>query len=522
MGDRGVPRDPHHYAGHHDRKGCSKRPAGDVLHSAIERWRHLPDRAGSGCDLSHATITSISPNVFFAGQTYSNVIITGTNFITPAAATTACPATVFMPTEVGLLPKALTVNSSTEITYGFQVIANVRTGEESFVAKNAGGLLQTSQPFKVDILAAPVITWANDPDGTSPTISGPNATLPNPTVVVGQQIILTTTPTTLATGIPIPLSIVSSAWKVTGGTNIGDYQPTSASTSVTLMPPLNTPGLTFYSVYPAASVQEAYQFCVGPLGEDGGSNACSPVVTATFDVSGFSTPAINIGNELLANIDDLTGCAAASGGPTLVYGNLRGPAAACGVATGTPGITFYPVGTPPGAGNFLFAQVVTGDSVVYSGASGTSTCTATPGLDGNYTYQLQINPPSTSDSPEAPLPSTNATVTRNFNATMYLLWQSTVNAKTIPVPLGYIPWAFNGTAANGGTAANPAWTASGTGAPVMSNGEASPDGVIGSNDAIPDAGSPNSAFVPATTISDIPGWNGLAVPASASCVTTTN
>jgi hypothetical protein len=38
-----------------------------------------------------------------------------------------------------------------------------------------------------------------------------------------------------------------------------------------------------------------------------------PTVTATFEVAGVGSPAINISNEFLANINDLTGCTTSSG-----------------------------------------------------------------------------------------------------------------------------------------------------------------------------------------------------------------
>lgn len=209
-------------------------------------------------------------------------------------------------------------------------------------------------------------------------------------------------------------------------------------------------------------------------------------------------------------------------GDTLVYGDLRGPYGPCGIAAGTPGLTFYPVGTPPGAGNFLFAQIVTGDSSVYNGAGSTTTCTAVSGVDGAYPYQNQVNPPSTSDSPELQLPNAVETITRNFNATMYLLWQPIPIATSIPVPLGYIPWTFNATATNGGTAQAPVWTASGFGAPVASDGQLRTEGMIGSDEAVPDLGGSNPAFVAATTISDIPIWSGPTINASANCRTVAN
>jgi hypothetical protein len=54
-------------------------------------------------------------------------------------------------------------------------------------------------------------------------------------------------------------------------------------------------------------------------------------------------------------------------------------------------------------------------------------------------------------------------VNRVFNATMYLLWQSST-ASSIPITIGYQAWQFNGT----GTQKSSKWTASGSGAPTGS------------------------------------------------------
>jgi len=65
------------------------------------------------------TITSVSPSTWYAGKTYNPVTITGTNFITTANATTACPVSaVSVTTPSGAVIAVSNVNvvSATQIT----------------------------------------------------------------------------------------------------------------------------------------------------------------------------------------------------------------------------------------------------------------------------------------------------------------------------------------------------------------------------------------------------------------------
>jgi hypothetical protein len=55
-------------------------------------------------------------------------------------------------------------------------------------------------------------------------------------------------------------------------------------------------------------------------------------------------------------------------------------------------------------------------------------------------------------------------VNRSFNATMFLMWTSSL-ANSIPVPIGYQTWAFNGTAKQNVSGAWGAYT-NGTPGPI--------------------------------------------------------
>ena len=107
-------------------------------------------------------------------------------------------------------------------------------------------------------------------------------------------------------------------------------------------------------------------------------------------------------------------------------------------------------------GSFSLVQLISTDTI-----TGSASLTNPAGLDTAYPYAA---PPS-NDTPDIFLKSTYTTLTRTFNANMFLLWQSST-ANSIPVPLGYQTWAFTGTATcstSCGTASN--WKATTTGTP---------------------------------------------------------
>lgn len=111
-----------------------------------------------------------------------------------------------------------------------------------------------------------------------------------------------------------------------------------------------------------------------------------------------------------------------------------------GTYTGAAGIAFSPPTTTTPAGTFSFVQLVNSDTVKYNAL--TCTATNTPGLDAAYPYQNKTGQ-LVNDAPFSPLPATYSTSSRNFAATMYLLWQSST-AGSIPVPIGSVNWSALG------------------------------------------------------------------------------
>src|SRR5262249_54949196 len=127
-------------------------------------------------------------------------------------------------------------------------------------------------------------------------------------------------------------------------------------------------------------------------------------------------------------IDTLTGCPEASISQFLVFGNITGPVPPCsGTYIGQLGISFFSSIGNISPGNLFFVQLIAGDNVYYPNL----TCTAVPGLDGAYLYQSKYAS-SVNDAPFAPLLYNS--ITRDFFATMYLMWQAGT-APFIPVPI---------------------------------------------------------------------------------------
>ena len=269
----------------------------------------------------------------------------------------------------------------------------------------------------------------------------------NNTVWVGQQICLTNVISGVATN-----AITSYLWKIPGANNTTndtafyDYKPTSTSSNWTnLFTPTNYTTNNYCNFYWSA----------------GGTNqvSCTTViygqtntVTATLNVQ---RPTDTITTPQIGTIKVDTSDSSYPGEPALYFGDD---------VTGTiPGITF--TNAAPSAssvGTNLWVQVITSDVITLMPP--TTNFASRVGLDsGAFPYQAGL---TTQDSPDNKLSSIRSSNYRNFNATMYLMWQPTsTNAvingdKTVPVPLKGYPWNWIATATNSayGTTNAQAWT----------------------------------------------------------------
>gem|GEM_PF-6772051 len=403
----------------------------------------------TGCSVP--TVTSISPNIWLAGHTYNNVVITGSGFTTPelAAASLLCPTntvTVRSWSGITIPVGAVTVNSSTQITVASLSPPASETTEGATVVVSGG--LQPNP--NADVLQTPTITWTSDPDGTTPTISGPNAILPNPSTVVGQPITLTTsTPNQyLLPYLPVPLTGLQTVWTVgpsnsTSPTNIGGYtvinpnpvpteeaqrtQPSSATVNPTI---LTNPNLITYWIVSGSPMPITYQYCA--TGQ--GGNQCSDLATATFDVAGPIGATLEV-----------------TWGPMMpmIFNSAIPPGFGLGNGS-VVGIGFTAsdeVGSP--SGQFTFVQIIDYDKAKRMNSI-TSPCDETTGtgLDTEYPYRsasTTANSSSTNDNPFTGFQIVDEEIVKSTNFTMYSLWTPTANTSgppPVPVPIGSINWQW--------------------------------------------------------------------------------
>jgi hypothetical protein len=205
---------------------------------------------------------------------------------------------------------------------------------------------------------------------------------------------------------------------------------------------------------------------------------------ATFNVSAPNpfTPSVTLATNGNLFVDTLTGCSGVPTEQALVFKNIAGPVPPCaGTYTGQPGIALSPPTTTTPPGTFFFVQLVSEDQVLYPNL----TCNGIPGLDGAYPYQSKMGQP-VNDAPFAPLPYNS--ITRTFDATMYLMWQSTISG-SFAVPMGYTAWTFSSST----TLTNGVWS--------------TPSG----------SGTTLPFHTAASHWTDYPTWTGLALQANNNC-----
>jgi hypothetical protein len=381
------------------------------------------------------TITSVSPSALFAGQP-TNITINGSGFVNDPNSCGISSLAIYTATE-DLTITNETIVSPSQIT--LTVTSQASDPAEAVTVEVSNVNLNGPPPWisaltTASILPVPVIQWNGN------TISGSGTSAQS--AVVGQQIQLSTTPTaaTLA-AIPTPVTISQITWSV-GGTNIGGYTPTPTSFSTGSVTPTTTTATTYqnlntYWVYPSTKgtpFQVAYQYCyTDPVA----GIQCSPNATAKFNVTGPTGGTMTFTPYSAAvSIANLTACSTAPGGPYLIYAeNATG--SICNLAVSATGITYNsPTGYQNASGGtFSLIQLISSDTLSGAGTSFGA------GLDTRYP---DPGPPN-NDNPAIALPSTPTTVSRNFTANLFLMWKSSIT-NSIPVPLGYQTWGFNGSA----------------------------------------------------------------------------
>lgn len=414
------------------------------------------------------SISSVNPSQWTAGKLNFSVTISGSYFGSDPQLTVSgggATATISSHSDNGS-PGGATINANVSVSNACDTADTVAITVTS-TGYNGTGFV-------------PAYSGQSDNGGSTATIvpnpagapqimfGGKNVAGTTTTVVVGQQISLTgAVPTQACT------AVKNWDWTAPTGTAVGGATATSASGfSLQALPGSGVNPYTFNWVYAGSfTVSTKYTLTNGET---------SPTSTATFTVKGLTSGKDTATSPYNGkfSIDNLTGCTGIAAGPDLVYGNVSGPQPGCpGTTTGTPGILFTASGSQPGSGKYTFVQLITTDTTKYTSGSGTTTCTTTVGIDTSYPYKGQPTSTTATDAPETPLPSSYTTVNRVFNATMYLLWQSTTTG-SIPVTIGYQSWSSNGT----GTQSGGRWSASGSGAP---NGSFTPASSTQANKGYP-------------------------------------
>lgn len=231
------------------------------------------------------TITSVSPNVWLAGNTY-DVTVTGTGFVTDSAAMPACPATIAKASFDGgrgrLGVSNVQVPSPTQITLTLTMPDAIKTEAAEVSLQNVGSTTVTAPADMVD---APQIWWNGN------EISLNSTPPPTQTVNIGDEVDLTTAPTEAQlAALPIPVSFASNTWNV-GGNNIGAWELGELNEQMTpgfagtIPTQINNPNTTTFWISQNPSNAISYQFCI-PSQTSGPINDCSESAYATFDVEG--------------------------------------------------------------------------------------------------------------------------------------------------------------------------------------------------------------------------------------------
>jgi len=432
-------------------------------------------------------MTNIYPATWFAGKTY-HVTVTGANFIS-AAVTCAGGDYTYNPTTISITSaKNTVIVLSEQVLSSSVLLATIQVGEAEPTAPAHVSIMDptifgspirhalTSVPVissdgtmaTVQILGTPQIRWNDNTVTFADCTLTQNATLSgnaSSCAVVGQRIKLTTDVANDST-----IQITKNVWSVSPQAITG-YNPTPGATTATPFTPASEDkAVQFYWVYPGGA-SASYSYCITIPGIDGSDLAppdlanCSEPATATFTIKGIADASITVATRQ-PQISYLPGCQHSY--LRLSLGDLMGT---CHDFSAN-GIEFTPNGTAPSGaiGAFLFVQTSNGGEVVYSYSGETSSCTVpiSIGLDGEFPYPTDEDG-NAFDGPGTPLWSDYQTTSMTYNATMWLMWQDQENmgqsGMTIPVPLGFVNWSFNGVATQSSSGQ---WTATGSGGP-MSN-----------------------------------------------------
>jgi IPT/TIG domain len=459
------------------------------------------------------TVTSVSPSVWYAGNSYT-VTITGTNFGTnPTSSISAAPGVTYTPLGGGtdtqttasviVAPNAPTTNPIT-----VTVTSNGFGGGSGFFPGTPGGSASASATAQADaVTPAPVIMMVNGvADLTNCTNGTPLPSGNNETdVFAGQQMLLCVVP-------PAGFAIASATWSfdssnditggfVNGAGAVGTQPSASAGGSEAADPILTQSGIQFYFVNPGTTETASLHWTLNNGDLNGNSSS------ADFNIQG---PTGNLLPNAFAQSNNtgtsLSNVQAAAAQLSMTNAPVHPAAGAVGVyftdnaqPVANSGQCPPSVGAPPaaGCGQLVWVQILTSVTQlqIVPPADNFMPKNATNQLDGSYPY---FNGPGyanvTWDSPGRGLLHDWGEGAEPFNATMYVLWDPALPAgctpawtdtktspyvdhastcTSIPIPLGSVQWGWSACAINAGVSSEPSWflqcgTGSGNAAGVAS------------------------------------------------------
>jgi hypothetical protein len=309
------------------------------------------------------------------------------------------------------------------------------------------------------------ISVIDDGSGTAPTAQ---------TAVVGQQILLNTTPA--ATDLTaLGLSFTKNKWTAgpPGGpsNNVGAYTMTATGTKIT-QTVLTKPGqttLTTYWLYPNPNNPVTYQYCVNIPGLSAadvknGLN-CSLPADAAFNSVGPTAKITTAKNPWIVS-RPIPSCLAKMNVQVLILGTLNSAAStSCDIVLTGYGIAFNAtISILPGeSGTTEWIQLIDANTLTGSTLWNSPVfVNGGTGLDGLLPYNKRYpdspdaTESTTNDAPSSTLSQDDANETRTFKADMYLMWTSQISG-SISVPLGYVHWETSGTAVQN-ESKNPPWS----------------------------------------------------------------
>ncbi len=267
--------------------------------------------------------------------------------------------------------------------------------------------------------------------------NGVDVTNTTQTVVVGQQIPLTAT-----VSAPSGASVQNQSWSVPG-TLVQSYNAGATGQAIVYVTAddLQTSAATFHWIDPATR-QVTYNYTL--------SNGTSGSASVTFNIlaPGPTDPALPLLTADLGTVDIVRFFPSyvlprppAKYSEAMVFGNLFF----------NQGITITPNLTPPAGytGTIYLLQLANSVRTQTDAAGNSTECDAT-GFDHLYVG-------SEGDSPAVELPINLRSVSEEMTVQTYLLWQPNL-PHSIAVPLGVLPWGWNGVANRLRSNLLPIWT----------------------------------------------------------------